>query len=104
MLRYFAMGYEVLLDTIMQACKKQRELDTGNPATVSHTCNIVDLKGFKVTNAPKTYDFAKPAAEMGQLYYPEILGKYFFMLFSMFIINAPMLFTGVWAICKMWID
>jgi len=22
----------------------------------------------------------------------------------MFIINAPMLFTGVWAIVKMWID
>lgn len=24
--------------------------------------------------------------------------------FSMFIVNAPMLFTGIWAIIKMWID
>ena len=27
-----------------------------------------------------------------------------FIYFSMFIINAPMLFTGVWAIVKMWLD
>ncbi len=27
-----------------------------------------------------------------------------FNIFSMFIINAPFLFTGVWAIVKMWID
>jgi hypothetical protein len=25
-------------------------------------------------------------------------------LFSMFIVNAPMLFTGIWAMVKMWID
>ena len=30
-------------------------------------------------------------------YYPEILGKGF-------IINAPMIFTGVWAIIKGWLD
>jgi len=76
MLRYFAMGYEVLLDTIMEACSKQRSIDTGSVAKVSQTCNILDLKGFKITHAPKAYDFAKPASEMGQLYYPEILGEY----------------------------
>ena len=27
-----------------------------------------------------------------------------FHILSMFIINAPFLFTGVWAIVKMWID
>jgi len=39
----------------------------------------------------------KLASTIGQDYYPEILGQ-------MFIINAPMLFTGVWAIIKPWID
>jgi len=26
------------------------------------------------------------------------------MLGNMFIVNAPFLFTGIWAIVKMWID
>jgi hypothetical protein len=34
---------------------------------------------------------------MAQDNYPEILG-------NMFIINAPFLFTGIWAIVKVWID
>ena len=34
---------------------------------------------------------------MAQDNYPEILG-------NMFIVNAPFLFTGIWAIVKVWID
>lgn len=37
------------------------------------------------------------ASKVGQDYYPEIMGQ-------MFIVNAPMLFTGVWAIIKGFID
>lgn len=64
----------------------------------------MDLKHVKLGNASKAYDFVKPVSAMAQNNYPEILGKYFFFKFSMFIINAPMLFTGIWAIVKMWID
>ena len=61
------------------------------------TCCILDLKDIKLSNANAAYKFAKPATEMAQNYYPEMLGR-------MFIINAPVLFTGIWAIVKMWLD
>ena len=57
----------------------------------------MDLKHVKLSNAGKAYDFVKPVSAMAQNNYPEILG-------NMFIINAPMLFTGIWAMVKMWID
>ncbi len=52
---------------------------------------------MQLTKASQSYDFVKPASELAQNNYPEILG-------NMFIINAPLLFTGIWAIVKMWID
>jgi hypothetical protein len=64
---------------------------------VTQTCTILDLKDIKLTQASSAYKFVKPASEMAQNNYPEILG-------SMFILNAPFLFTGIWAIVKMWID
>ena len=39
----------------------------------------------------------KEKSDLAQDNYPEILG-------NMFILNAPFLFTGIWAIVKMWID
>ena len=37
------------------------------------------------------------ASKIGQDYYPEMMG-------NMYIINAPMLFTGVWAVVKGFLD
>ncbi len=37
------------------------------------------------------------ASKVGQDYYPEIMG-------NMFIVNAPMLFSGVWRIIKGFLD
>lgn len=70
MLKYYSVGYESLTSVIMNACTKQKLLETGDPTRVTQTCNIVDLKHFKMTNASKAYDFVKPASEMGQNYYP----------------------------------
>ena len=75
MLKYYSNGYEVLLSSIMAACSKQKLMETGDPTRVTQTCNIVDLKHFKLTSASKAHSFVKPASEMGQNYYPEILGK-----------------------------
>lgn len=45
----------------------------------------------------KVMNFVKLAASIGQDYYPEMLGK-------MFIVNAPMLFSGAWTMVKVFLD
>lgn len=97
LLAYYTTLYEELLSSIFPACTRQRQKETGTQETVTQTCSILDLKDIKLTQASSAYKFVKPASEMAQNNYPEILG-------SMFIINAPFLFTGIWAVVKMWID
>lgn len=43
------------------------------------------------------YGLIKLAAKVGSDYYPEIMG-------NTFIINAPYVFSGVWAVCKGFLD
>ncbi len=45
----------------------------------------------------KVYALIQLASKIGQDYYPEIMGQ-------MYIINAPLLFSGVWAIVKGFLD
>jgi hypothetical protein len=60
--------------------------------------NILDLNGgsMKILSK-KVYGLIQLASKIGQDYYPEIMGQ-------MFIVNAPFLFTGVWAIVKGFLD
>ena len=51
---------------------------------------------LKIMNK-KVYGLIQMASKIGQDYYPEIMGQ-------MFIVNTPMLFTGVWAIVKGFLD
>ena len=46
---------------------------------------------------PKVKKFIELGASVGKEYYPECLG-------TMFFINAPMLFSGVWAGIKIFLD
>ena len=39
----------------------------------------------------------KQAAKIGQDYYPEIMGR-------TIVVNAPRLFSGVWSVCKGYVD
>ena len=56
------------------------------------------MTGGSVSTAnSQTYGLAKLAAQVGSDYYPEIMG-------NMFIVNAPMLFSGVWAVVKGFMD
>lgn len=60
---------------------------------------IIDLGKFNLGQVwrNKMVDFLKIIASVGQDIFPEILGK-------SFIINAPLLFTGLWAIGKSMMD
>lgn len=65
---------------------------------IDETVTILDLKGFSMKMLSKqVYNFIQIASKLAQENYPEILGR-------MFIVNAPMLFSGIWAIIKPWID
>ena len=52
--------------------------------------------GVSVANS-QTYGLCKLAAKVGSDYYPEIMGNFL-------IVNAPMLFSGIWAVVKGFLD
>ena len=59
---------------------------------------ILDLTGGGITSVNKqVYGLVKVAAGIGSDYYPEIMG-------NMFVVNAPYLFSGVWAMVKGFLD
>jgi hypothetical protein len=59
---------------------------------------ILDLKDASMKIfSKKVHHLIKLASKIGQDYYPEIMGQ-------MYIINAPMLFSGIWAIVKGFLD
>ena len=65
---------------------------------VDKTVTILDLKGISLSHISKqVYNFIQIASTIAQNNYPECLG-------NMFIINSPMLFSGVWALIKGWLD
>jgi len=89
---HFIHDYEKLLNEIFPACSQAK----GEP--VYNTCYIMDLKGMTAGMvSSKVWDLLKMTTKIGQDYYPEILG-------SMFIVNAPMFFYGVWNIAKHFVD
>jgi len=92
MVKYFIKGYERLIKQIFPACSKAAG------KRVDQSLTIIDLKdGSMKLMSGKVYDFVKMASKIGQDFYPETLG-------NMYIVNAPLLFSGVWALIKPWID
>ena len=55
-----------------------------------------DVSVFKFFDS-KVLAFLKLLAQMASDYFPELLSK-------VFIIHTPMLFKGIWNICKVWLD
>lgn len=65
---------------------------------IETSLNILDLKGVSLSLVNKRiYGLIQTASKISQDYYPEIMG-------AMYIVNAPMLFTGIWAVCRSFID
>jgi len=92
LVKYYIQSYEHLINKIFPACSKKAG------KKVEQTLTILDLEGVSLSMIGKrVYNFIKLASNIGQNYYPEILGK-------MYIVNAPFLFSGVWACIKPWLD
>ena len=65
---------------------------------ICHTISILDMTNFSIGMMNKrVYSLVQHASKIAQDFYPEQLGQ-------MMIVNAPMLFTGVWALIKGWLD
>lgn len=65
---------------------------------VEQGMNILDMTGGGVTTANKqVLGLVKLASKVGSDYYPEIMG-------NTFIVNAPIVFSGIWSLVKGFID
>ena len=91
--KYYVQSYERLIQVIFPECSNLagRRID--------QTCVIMDLKDVNIIKlfSGKIKAFLNLAIDIGQDYYPEMLG-------SMYIIHAGFLFSGIWMVCKGWLD
>ena len=86
MMRYYIKEYERLMKYRFTACSRA----AGKIIEQSLTIIDVDGVGMGIFSG-KIKEFVKIAADLGQNYYPEMLG-------TMFIINSGFFFNAIWAI------
>lgn len=92
LIRHYIQSYELLLKLRFPSCSAI----AGH--RIEQGLTILDLNGFSSKMiSKKVYAQIQLAAKIGSDYYPEIMGQ-------CYIVNAPMIFTGVWAIVKGFID
>ena len=92
LLRHYIQSYEVLLKLRFPSCSAV----AGH--RIEQGLSILDLHGGTTKMlSKKVYSLIQLAARIGSDYYPEIMGQ-------CYIVNAPMIFTGVWAVVKGFID
>ena len=92
LIKHYITSYELLMRLRFPACSAiagQR---------IEQGLNILDLNGgsMKILSK-KVYALIQLASKVGSDYYPEIMGQ-------TFIVIAPMLFSGVWAVIKGFLD
>ena len=88
----YSRMYELIMKHKFLACS---DLFDRN---IHQTVNVFDIGGFSMAIWNRqSMTFLKKALQISLEHYPELLGK-------LFIINAPFIFTGVWAIVKSWLD
>lgn len=92
MIRHYVQEYEIMMKLRFPSCSAVKG------EKVLQGLTIFDMTGGSVTTAnSQTYGLCKLAAQVGSDYYPEIMG-------NMLIVNAPMLFSGIWAVVKGFLD
>ena len=87
----FIREYEKVLKYRFPACslKSNKHIEQG--------FTILDLKGVPVTQFNQVRKIVQQVSGIAQNYYPETMGR-------MVIINAPLLFKGVWTVIKPMLD
>lgn len=91
LLTRYIREYEKLLGYRFAACsvKENRRVEQGT--------TIIDLKGVPLSQFNQVRKLVGSVSSIAQNYYPETMGR-------MFIINAPTLFTAIWAIVRQMLD
>lgn len=88
----YYQSYEVLIKQHFMVCSYLQQKQ------IQQTFSILDMTGFSVSMMnSKVKGLVQKVSKIAQDYYPEQLGQ-------LMICNAPMLFTGIWAIVKVWLD
>ncbi|KAJ7087365.1 CRAL-TRIO domain-containing protein [Mycena belliarum] len=90
-LKRLVLEYEKFLSERLPACS----VAAGHPVETS--CTILDLQNVSLSNFYSVKDYVMKASSIGQDRYPECMGKFY-------IINAPFMFSTVWALIKPWLD
>jgi len=83
--------YEKTILTRFAACSKI------SGKNIEQSCTILDLDGVSLMSSGQVLSIIREISKIGQDYYPELLG-------TMFIVNAPMLFSSVWSLIKPFLD
>ncbi|KAF4737258.1 cytosolic factor, phosphatidylinositol/phosphatidylcholine transfer protein, partial [Perkinsus olseni] len=86
LLRYWVQEYEELVAYRLPACG------------VDKTCTIIDLKGLGLKQfTPQVKNMMQKLAKVANDNYPEVLG-------TMFVVNAPFIFTAIWKVVSPMVD
>jgi hypothetical protein len=92
MMKYYIKEYERLMKYRFPACSR------ASGKLIEQSLTILDMENIGISNlVGKTKDFLKIASDIGQNYYPEMLG-------NMFLVNTSFFFSAVWSIVKGFID
>ena len=92
MVKYYIKQYERQIKYIFPACSAVVQ------RPVEQSCTILDANGIGIFSlVGPIKGFVKLASDIGQDYYPEMLGK-------MTIINVGFLFRAIWSMVKSFID
>lgn len=92
MTNYYIREYERLMKFRFPACSAVMK------TPIEQSLTILDMEGIGISHmVGKIKDFVKLASDIGQDYYPEMLG-------TMMLLNTSWLFNALWAIVKTFID